>query len=155
MAPRVLSSKLVQERIDNVDCVIRVCRVLDPQHRLDNGGVGEISYQIYVKPDGTLFELPMDDADPDPGNEATSLVGRRSSGRRKPVDTYLAKGFRYATQKDIDAALAKTKANEAAAAERIARRDPVYVERERAKIQAEEMAKVIAAANKHQGGNRG
>jgi hypothetical protein len=118
-------------------------------------GARKIRYEIYVRPNGGLFALPIDDADAQPGDSSHTLVSRTVIGNRGPVNTYIAKGFRYATKADLERYREKNKENEARAVEARKMSDPVEKAKTIAKIQAVANAEALAAMGvRPQGGGR-
>lgn len=98
-----------------------------------------ITYAIYKRRNGTLFALPINDADRESMGPTQSTISRdtvsgRGGGTR---DSYLYKGMRWATLADVEEHKKATAANEARAAEAARMRDPIEVERMRARILAE------------------
>ena len=121
---------------------------------LENRTRRKVRSELYVKKDGTIFGLPIDDADFGPGDASMSLISRTVHTSVGPQNAYLAKGMRRATAADLKACDERVKANEARAAEIKRMKDPIEVEKEKAKIRAKENAEAVAAMVTAQGGRR-
>lgn len=107
----------------------------------------KITWEVYKRPDGSLFSLPIDDAGP--GSETRSAVSRDATTGRGSVNKYLNRGFKWATMADRKAALERAEANAKADEERKKLRDPAELEKYRAALQAQanaDMMKQIMAS---------
>lgn len=115
-----------------------------------NRGTRTVTYAIYKRKNGTLFALPLNDADRDNMGPTQSTIGRDtvSGSGGGTRDSYLYKGMKWATLADVEAARKQTAENELRAAEAARMRDPIEMERMRARI----LAEAIVDARKSSGG---
>ena len=107
---------------------------------LDDGAPALIWRDYYVRPDGALFAFNV----PTLGDEQTLSRMVRVNGGSKLRDLYLVKGFRFATQDEFKAALAKANEGRAKEERRRASMTPEGRATEMARMQADAMREALS-----------